>query len=885
MTLAAGQRLGPYEVLAPIGAGGMGEVYRAKDTRLDRTVAIKVLPSQFSADADRRERFEREARAVSSLNHPHICALYDVGEQDGTVFLVMEHLEGQTLAERLEKGSLPTDQVLRYGTEIADALDKAHRQGIVHRDLKPGNIMLTKAGAKLLDFGLAKLNWIEGAPADVSKLATREKPLTGDGTMLGTFQYMAPEQLEGKPADVRTDLFALGSLLYEMATGHRAFEAKSQASLIVAILEHEPPPMTTLQPLTPQALERLVKVCLAKDPDDRLQTAHDVMQELKWIAEAVPQAATATARQRRASPERLAWLLALLLGGAAMFFVGSSNHAPAARAPMRFAILPEKGTELDGTIALSPDGRRLAFTAADAKGQPRLWVRPLDAFTAQPLAGTEGASFPFWSPDGRYLGFFAQGQLRRIEATGGPTQTLCEAGQGRGGTWNRDGVILFSASLRSLTRVNATGGVPTSVTTLDPARGEGAHRWPHFLPDGHHFLFLIFGGRKETRGIYLGSLDSKETRRLLPDCSMATFVPSGDLLFVRDGTLMAQALDPESFELRGEPFSVAAPVWSDLSTMSGLTTLSAAGNDVLAYRGGGPARTRLVWFDRGGRQIGELGTPADYSAVSLSPDGRTVAASRGDSQGVDQIWLFDLGRGLASRFTLGAADQYNAVWSPDSSELFFPSNADGAPRIYRQPLTGAGGAQRVLASKGASDSSYPLSLSPDGRSLLFQNLGQTGNDIFLLPLFGDARLVPVLQGPFDERSARFSADGRWIAYVSNESGQDEVYVQAFPAASGKWQISTAGGGQPQWRRDGRELFYASPDGRIMAADVRPGLSRFEAGTPHALFVARSWANVLASEDQYAVTGDGQRFLVVLPVPEPAAGVINVVLNWSAGLKR
>ncbi|MGH9363953.1 MAG: protein kinase domain-containing protein, partial [Thermoanaerobaculia bacterium] len=543
MTLSAGFRLGPYEVLAPLGAGGMGEVYKAKDTRLERTVAIKVLPAHLSSSEEMRQRFEREARAISQLSHPHICALYDVGSHEGTEYLVMEYLEGETLATRLAKGSLPLDQTLSCGIQIADALDKAHRQGIVHRDLKPGNVMLTKSGVKLLDFGLAKLRQAESEPvaSRLSALGTEGTPLTAEGTLLGTLQYMAPEQLEAKEADARTDIFAFGATLYEMATGRKAFSGTSQASLISAIMTAEPALISTIQPMTPPALDRMVKTCLAKDPDERWQNAHDLMRELRWIAELGSQAGVpGPVVARRKSRERFSWGLTavtLLVALAAVAAAVRYAHRAAMLArPMRSSmVLPEKSALR--AAAISPDGTRVVFVARDSSGRNLLWIRPLDSLAVQPLPGTENPSFPFWSPDSRFIGFFADGKLKKIDASGGPPQTLCDAPVNRGGTWNREGVILFApVSDGPIYRVSASGGLPTPVTRLDPSRGETSHRWPFFLPDGQHFLYLVasFGGPKEKTGIYVGSLDSKEEKFLLPANSSVAYAPPGYLLFFRE---------------------------------------------------------------------------------------------------------------------------------------------------------------------------------------------------------------------------------------------------------------------------------------------------------------------------------------------------------------
>ncbi|HLN58315.1 MAG TPA: protein kinase, partial [Thermoanaerobaculia bacterium] len=561
MTLAAGSRLGPYEIQAAIGAGGMGEVYRARDTRLERTVAVKVLPEHLTSNEDLRQRFEREAKTISQLSHPHICALYDVGREGDRDFLVMEYLEGETLAARLDKGALPSEQLLRYGIEIADALDKAHRQGIVHRDLKPGNVMLTKTGVKLLDFGLAKFQAgaREKAISEVSRLATQaqaSQPLTERGTVLGTFQYMAPEQLEGGEADSRSDIFAFGAVLYEMATGRKAFSGKSQASLIGSILRDDPASVNEIAPMTPPALNRVIKTCLAKDPEDRFQTAHDAKLQLQWIAEGGSQAGLpAPVAARRKSRERLAWgVAAAAIVAAVLFGAGYVRRAPPKASPIRFEIPTPEGVTLIDAPKISPDGKLLAFNASDSSGRSRIWVRPLSALTAQPLAGTEGAARPFWSPDSRFLGFFADGKLKKIEVSGGPPQKICDYPTGADGSWSPAGIILFDGRAADpIQRVSAEGGTPAVVVKADASRKETAVGWPEFLPDGRHFLYMAQGQKTEDHTYRIGSLDSTESRALASAQSLVTYAPPGHLLFVRESTLVAQPFDAKAMKTTGEP--------------------------------------------------------------------------------------------------------------------------------------------------------------------------------------------------------------------------------------------------------------------------------------------------------------------------------------------
>lgn len=877
MALSAGTRLGPYEILSLVGAGGMGEVYRAKDTRLDRTVAIKVLPQHLSKRPELRQRFEREARTVSSLAHPHICTLYDVGRENEIDFLVMEYLEGETLAQRLTKGPLPTDQLLRHATEIADALDKAHRQGVVHRDLKPGNIMLTKSGAKLLDFGLAKLREPAAKASSLSLLPTEAASLTAEGTILGTFQYMAPEQLEGKEADIRTDIFAFGAVLYEMATGRRAFEGKSAASLIGAILKDDPPPISTVQPMTPPALDRVVKTCLAKDPDDRWQTAHDLMVQLKWLTETggqsfVQESALAAPKRRRFA---LALIVAALVSSAvtAALFV-YFREAPSELGVVRLSILPPQRSTF-GNFSLSPDGRFLAFIAANAEGKQVVWVRPLHSLTAQQLPGTDWASFPFWSPDSRFIGFFADGKLKKIEASGSPAQTICDAPMGRGASWGRTGEIVFSPNPQDvLYRVPASGGSPIPVTTLETKRQEQSHRWPHFLPDGRHFVYLAWSGGQND-SISLGSLDSKEGKRLLNVESSAVYAPPGYLLYVREGTLIAHPFDLRALELTGEPFTLGERV--SYGPAYG-ASLSVSENGALAVGAGWTSDRNLVWLDRTGKELGTLGKAADYQNVELSRDEERVAVDF--LQGTNRdIWVLELSRGISTRHTFHPSRDLCPVFSPRGDQMVFSSTRLAMSTLHRKA---AGASQEELLLPIGSPK-FPIDWSSDGKFILFEEIGQkTKWDLWILSV-SEHKATPYAQREFNERGGRFSPDGRWVAYSSDESGQREVYVQPFPGPGETVQISTGGGTQPRWRRDGKELFYLDSDYRMVAVSVKTDGSKLAAGNPEILFESRtrglSWRN------DYTVTGDGQRFLVISPLESALSSPITVVLNWTAELKK
>jgi serine/threonine protein kinase len=716
MTLSTGTRLGPYEIVAPVGAGGMGEVYRARDTRLDRTVAVKVLPAHLSSSADSRQRFEREARTISHLSHPHICALFDVGNQDGVEFLVMEYLEGETLSDRILKGPLGYDQVIRYGVEIADALDKAHRQGVIHRDLKPGNVMITKSGVKLLDFGLAKVVAPFGKRSPLTTVA-RDAPssLTAEGTILGTFQYMAPEQLEGKDADARTDIFAFGCVLYEMTTGQKAFVGQSQASVISAIMGSHPKPISVLSPTTPPAFDRVVRTCLAKDPEERWQAAADVARQLEWTAE---DAGTSPSIQplspRKRWREALAWIVAAAAVAAAVV-TPLVRRAPKTEEVVRFTLSAPPGQQLRPAAALSPDGRRIAFTALDPSGKATLWLRSLDGLALRSFPGTENARFPFWSPDGRSIAFFSNQRLRRVEADGGSPQTICRSGLGFGGTWGRDGTILFSPIFGAgISAVSAAGGEPRLATALVASRGDSAHLWPVFLPDGRHFVLIARNLDPEKSVIALGSLGSKETRPLFPTESGAIYADPGYLLFARESTLLAQKFDVEKLRIEGE----ATPVAERVRFFTPETALlaSASSNGSLLY-GLWNHQKRLVSVDRKGRELGTLGEIGDYEEVVLSPDGRrAVVTRRNPAQGHNlDLWILDAVSGVASRFTSDRTDEFSPSWFPDGDRVNYITEHAG---FYDFSARSVSGGPEAVILKTKYDKTYP-EVSPDGRYLGF----------------------------------------------------------------------------------------------------------------------------------------------------------------------
>jgi Tol biopolymer transport system component len=897
VSLASGSRLGPYEIVSPLGAGGMGEVYRARDTRLERTVAIKVLSPQLSASPEVRQRFEREAKTISQLSHPHICALHDVGREGDTEYLVMEYLEGETLADRLLKGPLPLEQTLRYGVQIADALDKAHRQGIVHRDLKPGNVMLTKSGVKLLDFGLAKALPSpagRGVGGEGLTSVPTQLNLTQEGTILGTFQYMAPEQLEGKDADARTDIFAFGCVLYEMATGKKAFSGATQASLISSILRDEPQPISQVQPMSPPAFDHVVKKSLAKDPDDRWQNAADLGGELKWIAEGGSQTGMAVPVSiSRRNRERLAWTVAaaLLLATAALTAILLFGRTAPAASVLRASILPPEDSEFvstwidAGPVEISPDGERIVFTARKGESPNLLWVRKLSEPTARPLAGTEGAQRPFWSPDGRYIGFFSDRFFKKIDVNGGPVFTLAPGTESRGGTWNRDGVILFTPSARGpVLRVSANGGKVTEATVY--GREDATHRYPHFLPDGKHFLYLVRRGSGAGRGrdpeIRVGSLDSKDSKLVLNVASNVVYA-SGHLLYVREGALVAHEFDVDRLAVKGDPVTLVPDVLMDERFSRGV--FSASPNGVLVFQTGqGQTLSALRWLDRNGGLLETVGEPALFfngGDPEISPDGRRATASIVDLRtGQTDIWMVDLATGTRRRFTTGAGSKEWCTWSPDGGRVAHSiSNPRGTGYDIVSKPTGGSEPEITLASDPV-EFQAPLGFSPDGNFFLYSKRKNERDDLWMLPLTGDRKPRPFLATPALEPIARFSPNGRYVAYQSDETGRFEIYVAAFPGPGSRWQISQSGGVEPRWSRDGKELFYFAPDNRLMAARVETDGTSFEVGVIQPLFQARS----MGFTYRYDVANDGKRFLVVAGMPQDLSPIM-ILTNWTAELPK
>jgi eukaryotic-like serine/threonine-protein kinase len=898
MPLSPGARLGPYEILSVIGAGGMGEVYQARDTRLDRVVAIKRVLGTLAGDQDLRARFQHEARTIAALNHPHICTIHDVGHDEGIDYLVMEHLAGETLAERLARGAVAIDEALRIAIQIAEALDRAHRAGIVHRDLKPANVMLVGArpasdssarrgsrpaiDVKLLDFGLAKRASAAAGPGDLSVAATMVSPPSDAGMMLGTLQYMAPEQVEGLEADTRTDIFALGALLYEMLTGAKAFEGKSTASLTAAILERQPAPIREQQPLVLEQLEHVAMQCLDKDPDRRWQSIADVAAELRWIVDhPQPPALTTAAAARGRRP--LTWAivpLAMLAGAAIAGVVAWSARATPAAAPtVRFEV-PTPPTDDPVSMALSADGRQLAYVAKGARRQ-QIWIRALDRLEARPLPGTEGGSYPFWSPDGRAIGFFAENKLKRIDVAGGMPLVMTDAANARGGAWTAQGVILFAPGVNApIMRISTAGGTPSMVTHLGPETGP-AHRWPQFLPGGQRFIFQSALGTAETNGVYLASLDGRKPVRVMARGYAARFVPPGTLLVVDQEALLAFDFDVEKGIVSGEPTTIAQGPGGGVGTAA-LTTSDAG---VVAYRIGGGQQRQLRWVDRHGLDGGVIGEPTldATSAPELSPDGRTLAVFR-QPQGINDVWLLEVGRGVYTRLTAGPPTSASPLWSPDGRSLVYSSRRGGGG-IFRKSVSGSTEEETVLAEP--NNISTPLSWSPDGRLLVFRAIGeQTGPDLFAIDMNGNRKPFPVVQTPFDEAEAQISPDGRWLAYGSNESGRYEIYLRPFPAGGTRVQVSAAGGAQVRWAPDGKELFYVAPDSRMMAVAVRGGSDAPEVSAPVALFPTNfpSGTNVLGSKPQYVVARDG-RFLLNTAVEAANTPPIALVLNWHPDRRK
>ena len=871
MPFARGDKFGPYEIVSPLGAGGMGEVYLARDSRLGREVAIKVLPQAMSADVMRKQRFEREAKTISSLNHPNICTLYDVGSHDGIAFLVMEYVQGETLATRLEKGPLPLEQALKFGAQVAYALDRAHRSGVVHRDLKPGNIMLTSAGAKMLDFGLAKPT--ASLANGLTVTAAAADPMTQEGLIVGTFQYMSPEQIEGKDVDGRSDIFSFGAVLYEMLTGRRAFEGKSQLSVASAILEKEPPSLSSAKSLTPTALDRAVAKCFAKNPDERWQSASDLGSELTWIAERGREtsAGEPSAGESRAGI-RVAWIAVvasvLLLVAATIWWRGAKSP----QAPMHFYAAWQASAR---DLAVAPNGHTVAVVAySETARKNAIWIYEVGAAGAKSLSGTEGAAYPFWSPDGRSIAFFADSRLKRVESSGGPVETICDAPSGRGGTWSQENLIVFAPDVNEgLSEIVATGGVPKKITKPDATKSEQGHRWPVFLPDGKHFLYLAanFSGTKNVNNILVGALEG-ESRLVVEAGANAAYADPGYLLYYRNHALVAQAFDLKRFSLSGDVITLLPDIKYLPQVKRAVFSVSFGGS-LVAQGGEQEALSQPTWFDRQGKATGVVGAPDVYGNVELSPDGKSLAVDKTDMETLNtDIWTYDLTRDSSKRLTFDPSIDALPVWNPDGLSLVFGSNRGMGREIYMKQVGGTQD-ERVVANDTVNV--YPSDWSKDGKYVLYSR----GAELWFVAL-SDSKAREFLKTNAVLKNGQFSPDGKWVAYTSNETGKWEVYVTSFPDAHGKWQISKGGGEQPRWRGDGKEVFYLSSDYKMMAASVTTG-SNFDAGTPVNLFQATPRPPVLVYDFLvYDVSRDGQRFVINTPVKQADLQPMSVLLNWA-----
>ena len=937
MALTAGTRLGPYEILSPLGAGGMGEVYRARDTRLDRIVAVKVVLAHVAASTEFRERFDREAKAISALDHPHICTLYDVGHDASFDFLVMQYLEGETLADRLarasrpasdpgrpaagsdasasalstvSRGPVPLEAALRYAAEIASALDAAHRRGIVHRDLKPGNVMLTKSGTKLLDFGLAKLAG-QAPVAGFGDGATRAAPLTGQGALLGTLHYMSPEQLEGREVDARSDIFAFGALLFELLSGRRAFDGQSHASVIAAILNTDPPPLgdftdvTIRLPLVAhRALDRLLRKCLAKSPDERWQSAADLSDELRWINDErlrpaepadAPLAGAPAALPASRTRER-AWMAATVVSVLGAIALGVWLYPRPVPPPERiqFEIDAPEGTSFapgPGLVAVSPDGTRIAFVTGPANEDGTLWIRPLASLTAMAVPGAAGAWQPAWSPDGRSLvagGSSAANTspLRKFSLAGGPSLKLAENVRERA-AWSPAGVILFTDRDGRLSRVPEAGGSAVPVTELDAARGEASHAWPTFLPDGRRFVYSARSREPDKSTLYLASIDTPGRTRLVDVNSCVDYVP-GYLVYQRNGTLMAHPFDEKNGRLTGDAIPIVENVQTNVS--NGRAAFSVSPSGVLVYRAAQVGRIQdstLTWFDRGGKTLGTVGAGGAYDQIRLSPDRRLLAVSQVDAAQHSDLWIIDMDRGVPSRFT-SSGDTADPVWSTDGATIVYAALRSGRRNLY-QRASGGATPERVLYE--SPEDKTPTGFSPDGKLVLFSAGERTGGrarQLWALPMTGEPKPFPVFPGSStSDTSAVFSPDGRWIAYASSEGARDThgIYVQPFPPNGDRVRMSTGTGWSPLWAADGKRIVYVSDEGDYMSVDITLSGGALRPGLPRKMFtVPRSGS----ARNQFVVDGTGERFLV--PVSsKPAAGPtdtpLTVIVNWMSGLTR
>jgi Tol biopolymer transport system component len=907
-----GTSLGSYRILEKLGEGGMGEVYRARDTRLERDVAIKILPAAYASDPNRRQRFEQEARTAGALNHANILAVYDVGETpDRAPFLVSELLDGQTLGERLREGALPVRTAVEVAVQIARGLEAAHARGIVHRDLKPENVFLTRDGrAKILDFGLAKLTWRAAAGGSGGSVPTIDPGLTEPGQVLGTVGYMAPEQVRGIDADHRADLFAFGAVLYEMLSGRRAFHRETAAETMTAILKEDAPDAPLAARQTPPALERIVLRCLQKEPASRFQSAGDLAFALEGLSSTADGSRVAEVARTGTSPRARRWTVAGLgLAGLAVLAAATMlrPRADPPTAVYRASIAPPddlEGQNLSvgpppGRLALSPDGRYLAFMAGRFGEPSTIWVRDLETDQSRSLAETEGAAYPFWSPDGASIGFFASdGRLKRMPRSGGPAVNVSDdlrapTGQGglawgAGASWGARGVIVFAVRFGgALRRVHESGGPVTPVTSLDTGSGEVLHGFPSFLPDGEHFLYAVLGADAPAREVRIGSLDGRAPRKLMDGGSNA-FAANGNVLFLEGRTLMAQPLDAERLELTGRPVPIAQEIL-DGDLRFGAFSVSRSG--ALVYQTGLQVDdSQLVWRDRAGRPLGAIGDRADYRDLQLSPDGRFVSVSRSDASGTNaDVWIFDVRRGVPTRFTTDPGAERQLVWSPDGARAIFNARRNGNfLALYEKAASGAGPESLVLQE---DSNLWPESWSPDGRHLLYSRVAGNRSDLRVLPLTGTrAESYALVPGASRATGAQFSPDGRWVAYTSNEAGGNEIFVTPFPGPGRTARISEAGGAWPQWRDDGLEIYFVSPgptasllDNRLMAVEVAARGEELEVGVARELMVAP--VRLQGAGVPYVAAPDGQRFLLNTFAEDPSNTEMRLVVNWPALMAR
>lgn len=881
MPLVEGSKLGPYEIISLTGAGGMGEVYKAKDTRLDRTVAIKVLPSQLTASEEIKQRFEREAKTISSLNHPNICILYDIGEQDGTAYLVMEYLEGRTLSERILEGPLTNDELVKYSLQIVDALDKAHKQGLIHRDLKPANVMLTKEGAKLLDFGLAKLQIPTGGFEDTSGVTKTSSPLTQQGTIVGTIQYMSPEQLEGAEADSRSDIFSFGVMLYEMVTGKKAFNGKSQASLIASVLKEQPKAVSEIQPLALPMFERIINQCLAKDANDRWQTAGDLKHAIKWLSEGgsqigIPKALSAK-RKRHST-------LTMVL--AALFFVSTAYLAfihftqrVEEKIIARFTLEMEQGLTNISWPRISPDGKLVAFRATDSLGTRQIWIRPLSSLEGYPIFGTEGAERHYWSPDSKFLTFFKGNKLMKVPVTGGQSQLLSDGTNGADCSWGSKDIILFDGgSGDPLRMVSANGGQVSTTAKVDAASGETFIGWPWFLPDGEHFIFVASATDSTNRltpKIKLGSISSSESKVLhvLKRDGRIEYSPAGFILFVKDNNLMALPFDDKKLEVTGE----AKPIAEQVSFSGNAEAFGISDNGTLLYQSSMVnATSQFMWVDRTGKEISKVGAIGNYLDVNLAPD-ETKFTYVLEGEGNDgDIWIYDLKRNVPTKLTFDSQNETWPIWSPDGKSIFYASNKNGNYAIYEQNVNGLGEPSLVL--KNDSGQLGPNSFTPDGEKLLFTIL-KGNRDIGILYLKDSNRVDMFANSSFTETMPQVSPNGKYVAYLSSESGRYELYVRQLDGRGGKWQISNEGAVFPRWRSDGNELYYYSFSNDLVAIPVKSE-GAFEAGNPTVLFNIMLQSRAGFQIGPYDISNDGQKFLLNSGLNGTSTSKMIIVLNMS-----